>query len=114
RSALAPDMPTIAESGLPGYEGILWLRLVAASGTPKGEAGKRRTTVPTAHPEGGDRQARHSFRRRHPLARDDRALQTRRDRARRQYAGSFRCADHARDSPVAGIEPGDQDRSRLT
>jgi tripartite-type tricarboxylate transporter receptor subunit TctC len=35
RSALAPNMPTIAESGLPGYEGILWLGIVAPKGTPR-------------------------------------------------------------------------------
>ena len=29
RSPLAPDMPTVAEQGLPGFEGITWLGLVA-------------------------------------------------------------------------------------
>ena len=41
RSTLMPDMPTIAEMGLPGYEGILW---IAHDG-----AGR--------HAAGGDRQA---------------------------------------------------------
>jgi tripartite-type tricarboxylate transporter receptor subunit TctC len=35
RSALAPDIPTIAESGLPGYETSSWNSLVAPHGTPR-------------------------------------------------------------------------------
>jgi tripartite-type tricarboxylate transporter receptor subunit TctC len=35
RSALMPDVPTVAEMGLPGYEGILWIGMVAPAGTPK-------------------------------------------------------------------------------
>jgi len=35
RSPLMPDMPTIAEMGLPGYEGILWIGMMAPAGTPK-------------------------------------------------------------------------------
>jgi len=42
RSALLPDVPTIAESGVPGYEGILWLGVLAPSGTP-------RTVIDTLH-----------------------------------------------------------------
>jgi tripartite-type tricarboxylate transporter receptor subunit TctC len=34
RSALAPDIPTVAESGVPGFEGITWLGLVAPAKTP--------------------------------------------------------------------------------
>ena len=34
RSKLLPDVPTIAESGVPGYEGILWLGVLAPAGTP--------------------------------------------------------------------------------
>jgi len=34
RSAAAPDIPTIAESGLPGYEGDGWLGFLAPAGTP--------------------------------------------------------------------------------
>jgi tripartite-type tricarboxylate transporter receptor subunit TctC len=29
-----PDLPTIAESGLPGFEAISWFGLMAPSGTP--------------------------------------------------------------------------------
>jgi tripartite-type tricarboxylate transporter receptor subunit TctC len=35
RSALMPNVPTVAEMGLPGYEGILWMGLVAPAGTPR-------------------------------------------------------------------------------
>nr|WP_078201374.1 tripartite tricarboxylate transporter substrate binding protein [Cupriavidus necator] len=34
RSATLPDLPTVAESGLPGYEAMPWLGLVAPAGTP--------------------------------------------------------------------------------
>ncbi len=34
RSKLLPDTPTVAESGLPGYEAMPWLGLVAPAGTP--------------------------------------------------------------------------------
>jgi tripartite-type tricarboxylate transporter receptor subunit TctC len=35
RSALMPDVPTIAETGLPGYEGILWIGIMAPAATSK-------------------------------------------------------------------------------
>jgi tripartite-type tricarboxylate transporter receptor subunit TctC len=35
RAALAPDLPTMGEAGLPGFESGLWFGLVAPSGTPK-------------------------------------------------------------------------------
>ena len=35
RSALAASFPTIAESGLPGFEVAVWYGLVAPRGTPK-------------------------------------------------------------------------------
>ena len=34
-SPAAPEVPTIAESGLPGYEVFAWNGLVAPAGTPK-------------------------------------------------------------------------------
>ena len=34
RSKLLPDTPTVAESGLPGYEAMPWLGFVAPAGTP--------------------------------------------------------------------------------
>jgi tripartite-type tricarboxylate transporter receptor subunit TctC len=35
RSRLMPDTPTIAEQGFPGYEGILWIGMMAPAGTPQ-------------------------------------------------------------------------------
>ena len=35
RSAAAPDIPTIAEQGLPGFEAVSWFALFAPAGTPK-------------------------------------------------------------------------------
>ena len=35
RSLAAPELPTIAESGLPGYESITWFALLAPTGTPR-------------------------------------------------------------------------------
>jgi tripartite-type tricarboxylate transporter receptor subunit TctC len=34
RSPLLPDVPTVAESGLPGYDFTSWYMLLAPSGTP--------------------------------------------------------------------------------
>ena len=35
RSPAAPELPTVAESGLPGYEVVAWNGLLAPAGTPK-------------------------------------------------------------------------------
>jgi len=35
RLALAPDIPTVAESGVPGYEATTWFGLFAPAGTPR-------------------------------------------------------------------------------
>ena len=35
RSPLAPDLPTVAEYGLPGFEGVTWFCLVAPAATPQ-------------------------------------------------------------------------------
>jgi tripartite-type tricarboxylate transporter receptor subunit TctC len=35
RSAVLPDVPTIAEAGVPGYDATIWLGLMAPVGTPK-------------------------------------------------------------------------------
>jgi tripartite-type tricarboxylate transporter receptor subunit TctC len=34
RSAVAPDLPTMAESGYPGFEAVPWFGLLAPAGTP--------------------------------------------------------------------------------
>ncbi len=35
RSRLVPDLPTISESGVPGYDAVIWWVLAAPAGTPK-------------------------------------------------------------------------------
>jgi len=35
RSSVLPDMPTVAEAGVPGYEATIWLGVMAPAGTPK-------------------------------------------------------------------------------
>jgi tripartite-type tricarboxylate transporter receptor subunit TctC len=35
RSAALPDVPTVHEAGVPGYEATIWLGMVAPAGTPK-------------------------------------------------------------------------------
>jgi tripartite-type tricarboxylate transporter receptor subunit TctC len=35
RSKVLPDVPTIAEAGVPGYESTIWIGLMAPAGTPK-------------------------------------------------------------------------------
>jgi tripartite-type tricarboxylate transporter receptor subunit TctC len=60
RSALMPDVPTVAEMGLPGYEGILWIGIVAPAGTPQPVIDKLAASVRRAvrTPELADRLAR--------------------------------------------------------
>jgi tripartite-type tricarboxylate transporter receptor subunit TctC len=36
RSTVLPDVPTVAEAGVPGYETTIWLGLMAPKGTPQG------------------------------------------------------------------------------
>lgn len=35
RSSLLPDLPTVSEAGVPGFESVTWVGLVAPAGTPK-------------------------------------------------------------------------------
>jgi tripartite-type tricarboxylate transporter receptor subunit TctC len=35
RSRVLPDVPTIAEAGVPGFEAVIWLGIMAPAGTPK-------------------------------------------------------------------------------
>jgi tripartite-type tricarboxylate transporter receptor subunit TctC len=35
RSDLTPDIPTVAEAGVPGYEATIWLGIMAPTGTPQ-------------------------------------------------------------------------------
>jgi tripartite-type tricarboxylate transporter receptor subunit TctC len=45
RSAVLPDVPTIAEAGVPGYESTIWLGLMAPIGTPKPVVDKLNTEI---------------------------------------------------------------------
>jgi tripartite-type tricarboxylate transporter receptor subunit TctC len=35
RSKLLPDLPTVSEAGVSGYESVTWIGVVAPAGTPK-------------------------------------------------------------------------------
>ena len=35
RSAITPEVPTVAEAGVPGYEAVIWLGAMAPAGTPR-------------------------------------------------------------------------------
>lgn len=35
RSSLLPDVPTVSEAGVPGYEATIWLGIMAPAGTPQ-------------------------------------------------------------------------------
>src|SRR3954462_14368031 len=48
RSAFAPDLPTVAESGLPGYDVFGWNGVLATAGTPRPVIEKLHTLFVTA------------------------------------------------------------------
>jgi tripartite-type tricarboxylate transporter receptor subunit TctC len=48
RSSVLPDVPTVAEAGLPGYEATIWLGLMAPTGTPKPVVDKLNAAVNAA------------------------------------------------------------------
>jgi tripartite-type tricarboxylate transporter receptor subunit TctC len=35
RSAVLPDVPTVSEAGVPGYDAVIWLGIMAPAGTPQ-------------------------------------------------------------------------------
>ncbi len=45
RSALAPDVPTVAEAGVPGYELAVWFGVLAPAGTPREIIGRFNTEI---------------------------------------------------------------------
>ena len=45
RSDVMPDVPTMSEAGVPGYEATIWLGLMAPKGTPKAVVDKLNETV---------------------------------------------------------------------
>src|SRR5262249_16653749 len=56
RASVAPDLPTISEAGLPGFDTAGWFGLLAAAGTardiidPRAAASTRRRNLPTSSP----------------------------------------------------------------
>jgi tripartite-type tricarboxylate transporter receptor subunit TctC len=48
RSTVLPDVPTIAEAGVPGYESTIWLGIMAPAGTPKPIVDKLNAAINTA------------------------------------------------------------------
>ncbi|HEY3047715.1 MAG TPA: tripartite tricarboxylate transporter substrate binding protein [Polaromonas sp.] len=59
RSAALPDVPTVSESGLPGFEAVSWLSLLVPTGTPQPiiEKINRDVTAVLALPEVRERLA---------------------------------------------------------
>lgn len=45
RSALAPDVPTVAEAGVPGYELAVWFGVLAPAGTPRDIIGRLNSEI---------------------------------------------------------------------
>lgn len=45
RAAAAPDLPTIAESGIPGFDAVTWIGLVGPAGIPAGIVSQLNTAV---------------------------------------------------------------------
>jgi tripartite-type tricarboxylate transporter receptor subunit TctC len=35
RSAITPEVPTVSEAGVPGYDAVIWLGMMAPAGTPR-------------------------------------------------------------------------------
>src|SRR3984957_10393088 len=52
RSAVYPDLPTVAEAGLPGYSVDLWLSLYGTAGTPPDVQAKLNTAINKALQDG--------------------------------------------------------------
>jgi tripartite-type tricarboxylate transporter receptor subunit TctC len=45
RSAVMPTVPTVSEAGVPGYEAVIWLGLIAPKGTPAAIVNKLNSEV---------------------------------------------------------------------
>jgi NAD(P)-dependent dehydrogenase (short-subunit alcohol dehydrogenase family) len=82
RSPAAPDIPTIAEQGLPGFEAVSWFAMFAPAGTPKPILDKLQVEVKKIlqSPEVGRKLAEIGSRGRRLDARGARGVPARRDR----------------------------------
>jgi tripartite-type tricarboxylate transporter receptor subunit TctC len=45
RTPAAPEFPTVAESGLPGYEAVSWYGVLAPAGTPREVVARLNTEI---------------------------------------------------------------------
>jgi tripartite-type tricarboxylate transporter receptor subunit TctC len=45
RSDVLPEVPTVAEAGVPGYEAVIWLGVMAPAGTPKAVVDKLNAAI---------------------------------------------------------------------
>ena len=99
RTSSAPELPTIAEDGLPGYDVTPWYGMVAPAATPRGR----------------DRQAPSRDREDHAKRRRQRALD---DMGRRpdiqQVAAGFRRLDARRSGQVGEARGRRQNQARIT
>jgi tripartite-type tricarboxylate transporter receptor subunit TctC len=48
RSSVLPDVPTVAEAGVPGYEATIWLGIMAPKGTPQAIVDKLNAAIEKA------------------------------------------------------------------
>jgi tripartite-type tricarboxylate transporter receptor subunit TctC len=48
RSSVLPDVPTVAEAGVPGYETTIWLGIMAPKGTPQAVVDKLNAEIEKA------------------------------------------------------------------
>ncbi|HEU5276370.1 MAG TPA: tripartite tricarboxylate transporter substrate binding protein [Xanthobacteraceae bacterium] len=48
RSSVLPDVPTVAEAGVPGYEATIWLGIMAPKGTPQAVVDKLNAEITKA------------------------------------------------------------------
>lgn len=83
RSPLAPELPTVAEAGLPGFEGVTWFGLAAPAGTPRDIVVRLHAELQRAL-QGADVQERFAAQGAEPVpgAAEDMTRQMREDRAK--------------------------------
>ena len=62
RSALMPDVPTMREAGVPGYEGRAWIGVFAPKGTPADILAKLETDIAAVMRDGDYRARLETFR----------------------------------------------------
>ena len=88
-----PNVPTVAESGVPGYEVVSWQAIFAPAGTPKRDrrppAQRDRQDPARARDAGAARQARHAGRRH-----DDRAVRRLPEGRGREVGGGDQEREH--------------------